>query len=99
MKTLAKYYVCNHCVMGEKTFKNILIGPDKFPELSRNGPQPGYGLRHRYTGIPANRAEVFTCSHVHRNGNFSGQNPALTFLIENSIKLMESEKKKKKSQK
>ena len=39
MKTLAKYHVCNHCVIGEKTFKNILIGPGKFPGLSRNGPQ------------------------------------------------------------
>ena len=26
MKTLAKYHVCNRCVIGEKTFKNILIG-------------------------------------------------------------------------
>ena len=29
MKTLAKYNACNHCVIGEKTFKNILIGPGK----------------------------------------------------------------------
>ena len=39
MKTLAKYHVCNHCVIGEKTFVNILIGPCKLPGLSRNGPQ------------------------------------------------------------
>ena len=39
MKTLAKYHVCNHCVIGEKTFKNILIGPGKLPGLSTNGPQ------------------------------------------------------------
>ena len=39
MKTLAKYHICNHCVIGEKTFKNILIGPGKLPGLSRNGPQ------------------------------------------------------------
>ena len=26
MKTLAKYHVCNHFVIGEKTFKNILTG-------------------------------------------------------------------------
>ena len=39
MKTLAKYRVCNHCVVGEKTFKNILIGPGKLPGLSRNGHQ------------------------------------------------------------
>ena len=39
MKTLAKYNACNHCVIGEKTFKNILIGPGKLPGLSRNGPQ------------------------------------------------------------
>ena len=31
MKTLAKYHICNHCVIGEKTFKNILIGPIKLP--------------------------------------------------------------------
>ena len=41
MKTLAKYHVCNHCVIGEKTFKNILIGPGNlsYQGLSRNGPQ------------------------------------------------------------
>ena len=38
MKTLAKYHVSNHCVIGEKIFKNILIGPGKLPALSRNGP-------------------------------------------------------------
>ena len=38
MKTLAKYHVCNHCVIGEKTFKNILVGPGKLPGLSGNGP-------------------------------------------------------------
>ena len=26
MKTLAKYHVCNHCVIGEKTFKIKLTG-------------------------------------------------------------------------
>ena len=39
IETLPKYHVCNHCVIGEKTFQNILIGPDKLPGLSRNGPQ------------------------------------------------------------
>ena len=39
MKTLAKCHACNHCVIGELTFENILIGPDKLPGLSRNGPQ------------------------------------------------------------
>ena len=39
MKTLAKNHVCNHFVIGEKTFKNILIGPGKLPRLSRNGLQ------------------------------------------------------------
>ena len=29
------------CVIGEKTFKNIVIGPGKLPGLSRNGPQVG----------------------------------------------------------
>ena len=35
MKTLAKYYVCNRSVIGEKTFKNILNGPGKLPGYSR----------------------------------------------------------------
>ena len=35
MKTLDKYHVCNHCVIGEKeTFKNIVIGPGTLPGLS-----------------------------------------------------------------
>ena len=38
MKTLAKYHVGNYGVIGEKTFKNILIGPGKLLGLSRNGP-------------------------------------------------------------
>ena len=43
MKTLAKYYVYNRCVIGEKTFKNILNGPGNLAGLSRNGPQgPGH---------------------------------------------------------
>ena len=33
MKTLAKNHVCNHCVIGEKIFKNILIGPGKFRKV------------------------------------------------------------------
>ena len=37
METLAKYHVCNHCVIGEKTFRNILIGPGNTPEHARNG--------------------------------------------------------------
>ena len=41
MKTLAKYHVCNHCVIGEKTFKITLIGPGNLPGLSRNG-TPGH---------------------------------------------------------
>ena len=47
MKTLTKYHVSNHCVIGEKTFKNILIGPGNLPGLSRNGPQAYSGI-----GIP-----------------------------------------------
>ena len=39
MKTLVKYHDCNHCVIGEKRFKKILIGPGKLPGLSRNGPR------------------------------------------------------------
>ena len=38
MKTLAKNHVCNHCVIGEKTFQSIVIGPSKLPGLLRNGP-------------------------------------------------------------
>ena len=38
MVTLAKYHAGNQCVIGEKNFKNILIGPGKLPELSRNRP-------------------------------------------------------------
>ena len=38
MKTLAKYHVYIHCVIGEKTFKNILIRPGKLQGLSRNAP-------------------------------------------------------------
>ena len=33
MKTLAKYHVKNRSVIGEKTFKNTLIGPGKLPGL------------------------------------------------------------------
>ena len=32
----------NHCVIGEKTFKNTLIGPGNLPGLSRNGPPVSY---------------------------------------------------------
>ena len=48
MKTLAKYHVCNHCVIGEKIFKNILIGPGKLPGPSRKGPQARIYL-HSFT--------------------------------------------------
>ena len=47
MKTLAKYHVFNHCVTGEKTFKNKLIGPGKLPGLSRNGPQHAFSCAWR----------------------------------------------------
>ena len=43
MKTLAKNHVCNHCVIGEKTFENILIGPGKLLGLSSKGPQGRLG--------------------------------------------------------
>ena len=46
MKTLAKYHACNNCVIGESTFKNILIGPGKLPGLSRNGHQIPSELMH-----------------------------------------------------
>ena len=38
MATLATNHFCNHCVISEKTYQNILIGPGKLPGLSRNGP-------------------------------------------------------------
>ena len=46
MKILAKYHVCNHCVIGEKTSKNILIGPGKLTgtfEKRAPGPWEGPG--------------------------------------------------------
>ena len=51
LKTLAKYHVCNHCVIGEKTLKNILIGPGKLPGLLRNGPQLPVGLIAQLTSV------------------------------------------------
>ena len=48
MITLAKYHACNHCVIGEKTFKNILNGPGKLPGLSRNGPQASVVKRVKF---------------------------------------------------
>ena len=38
MKTLAKYDACNHCVIGEKSFKNILIGPGKLRDFRVTAP-------------------------------------------------------------
>ena len=57
MKTLAKYHVCNHCAIGEKTFKNILIGPGKLPGLSRNGPHAGVHEEHVTRGSPERGGE------------------------------------------
>ena len=37
MKSLPEYHVSNHCVIGKKSFTNILIGPGKLLGLSRNG--------------------------------------------------------------
>ena len=47
MKTLAKYHVCNRCVIGEKTFENILTGCGKLPGLSRNGPLERKSISYR----------------------------------------------------
>ena len=55
MEALVKYRACNYCVIGEKTFKTILIGPGKLPGLSRNGPLASFknviqlGLYHYIT--------------------------------------------------
>ena len=38
MKTLAKYHVCYHCVIGEKTFKNILTSPVSYRDFRETGP-------------------------------------------------------------
>ena len=38
MKTLAKYHVCNRCVIGEKTFKNILTGTVSYRDFRETGP-------------------------------------------------------------
>ena len=61
MKTLAKYHVFNHCVTGENTFKNKLIGPGKLPGLSRNGPQ---------ACVSQNSRELFGPENI--SGRFSG---------------------------
>ena len=45
MKTLAKCHVCNHCVIGEKTFKIYLSGPVSnrdFRETGHSPPQTMY---------------------------------------------------------
>ena len=66
MKTLAKYHVCNQCVIGEKTFKNILIGPGKLPGLSRNGPQ-GRVVRkpvNANPGLKVNHSINFSCIKI-----------------------------------
>ena len=40
MKPLAKYHVCTHCVIGEKTFKNILkSGPVSYRDFRETGPR------------------------------------------------------------
>ena len=41
MKTLAKYHACNHCVIGEKTFRNIVNGTFEKRALERPGNFPG----------------------------------------------------------
>ena len=70
MKTLAKYHVCNSCVIGEKTFKNILIGPDKLPGLSRKGPMNLAGhLHHReirevMSTVPLNMRQCSASSKI-----------------------------------
>ena len=52
MKTLANYHFCNDCLIGEKTFQNILIGPGKLPGLSRNGTQDRGGEKHAFKAWP-----------------------------------------------
>ena len=39
MKTLAKYHVCNHCVIGEKHFKIYLSGPVSYRVFRETGPR------------------------------------------------------------
>ena len=38
MKTLAKYRVCNHCVIGEKRLKIYLSGPVSYRDFRETGP-------------------------------------------------------------
>ena len=38
MKTLAKYHVCNHCVIGEKHLKVYLAGLVSYRDFCGNGP-------------------------------------------------------------
>ena len=51
MKTLAKYNACNHCVIGENTFKNMLIVPGELPGPSRNGPLAARYAEMRFRAV------------------------------------------------
>ena len=39
MKTLAKFHVCNHCVIGENTFKKYFSGPVSYRDFPETGPR------------------------------------------------------------
>ena len=73
MKTLAKYYVCNHCLTGKKTFTNILIRPSKLPGLSRNGPL----IRNRNTNRRLNNVFTWIFRFTHQAKDSNEQNPCL----------------------
>ena len=51
MKTLAKYHVCDHCVIGEKTFQNT-VEPLYYGQQGDRDKCPHYrGVRFREVGF------------------------------------------------
>ena len=96
MKTLTKCHVCNHCVIGEKTFKNILIGPDKLPGLSRNGHQcacqAGSGPVRECSAVPmeevrATKRSKFRLSVAENRTRAPGLKGASFFLSQEATSL------------
>ena len=56
--------------VGEKTFKNILIGPGKLPGLSRNGPQKVKKERfkeQKQWPCKCGESSSFFCRHLQNN--------------------------------
>ena len=88
MQTLAKYHACNHCVNGEKTFQNILIGLGKLTGLSRNEPQvansgPGCCNKFRRQCFSGTLFGPLHMSPVDRAGSVSDIPPCHSILYKN----------------